>query len=163
MALSSASSFRKIVSSSTTVKRLEKSLADHPLTIHNASDLPLVQMDFVLMEQVLVNLLDNIGNYTPPGTPARIESWIEDQHLKIAVSDSGPGIPAESLERIFTKFYRIPGTATGGTGLGLSICRGLVEAHGGTLVVSNKPDGGTRFLISLPAMNTPPPVKEASL
>ncbi len=145
------------------VKRLEKSLADHPLTIHNAPDLSLVQMDFVLMEQVLVNLLDNICNYTPSGTPARIESWMDDHHLQIAVSDSGPGIPAESLERIFTKFYRIPGTATGGTGLGLSICRGLVEAHGGTLTVSNNPGGGARFVINLPAVNTPPPVKEALL
>lgn len=145
------------------VKRLEKCLADHPLTIHHAPDLPLVQMDFVLMEQVLVNLLDNICNYTPPGTPARIETWIEDQRLQIAVSDSGPGIPAESLDRIFTKFFRVPGTATGGTGLGLSICRGLVEAHGGTLTVSNGSQGGTRFLIQLPARIPPPPVKEAQL
>jgi two-component system sensor histidine kinase KdpD len=67
------------------------------------------------------------------------------------------------LERIFDKFYRIPGTATGGTGLGLSICKGLVEAHGGTLHAENAPGGGARFVITLPASAQPPPVKEADL
>ncbi|MBK8049032.1 MAG: hypothetical protein IPK16_19130 [Anaerolineales bacterium] len=72
-----------------------------------------------------------------------------------------PGIPHEDLERIFDKFYRLPGAGTGGTGLGLSICRGLVEAHGGTLTAENAPAGGARFIIKLPA-GTPPPVKEAA-
>jgi two-component system sensor histidine kinase KdpD len=78
------------------------------------------------------------------------------------VTDGGKGIPPADLERIFDKFYRVPGTATGGTGLGLSICRGLVEAHGGTLAAENAPGAGARFIITLPA-NAPPPVKEADL
>ena len=83
--------------------------------------------------------------------------------LIIAVVDGGKGIPPDDLERIFDKFYRVPGTASGGTGLGLSICRGLVEAHGGTLTAENAPGGGARFVISLPANTPPPPVKEADL
>ena len=79
------------------------------------------------------------------------------------MTDGGQGHPAGDLERIFDKFYRVPGTATGGTGLGLSICRGLVEAHGGTLTAENAPGGGARFTISLPASTPPPPVKEADL
>jgi two-component system sensor histidine kinase KdpD len=83
--------------------------------------------------------------------------------LYIVVTDGGKGIPPDDLERIFDKFYRVPGTATGGTGLGLSICRGLVEAHGGTLTAENAPGAGARFIITLPASASPPPVKEADL
>jgi two-component system sensor histidine kinase KdpD len=79
----------------------------------------------------------------------------------LTIADHGPGIPPELLERIFEKFYRVPGTATGGTGLGLSICRGLVHAHGGELLAQNRPEGGAIFTIKLPAVATPPPVKEA--
>jgi two-component system sensor histidine kinase KdpD len=146
---------------SVAVKRLEKDLADHPLTIDYAPTLPLVQMDFVLMEQVLVNLLDNAASYTPAGAPIQISATMEGKFLNIRITDSGPGIPPADLERIFDKFYRVPGTATGGTGLGLSICRGLVEAHGGTLTAENGPGGGARFVIRLPAGAAPPPVREA--
>jgi two-component system sensor histidine kinase KdpD len=145
------------------VKRLEKCLAERPLSIQYAPNLPLAQMDFVLMEQVIVNLLDNICNYTPPATPVEIRAEMDEKSLIIAITDSGKGIPPGDLERIFEKFYRVPGTGTGGTGLGLSICRGLVEAHGGTLSVENVPNGGARFLIRLPVSGTPPPVKEAAL
>jgi two-component system sensor histidine kinase KdpD len=145
------------------VKRVEKDLANHLLTIDYAANLPLVQMDFMLIEQVLVNLLDNATSYTPPGTPIRITARLEGKFLSIRIADRGPGIPPEDLERIFDKFYRVPGTATGGTGLGLSICRGLVEAHGGTLTAENVPEGGACFIIRLPADTMPPPVREASL
>lgn len=144
-------------------KRVQDCLERHPLAIHLAPGLPLVQMDFVLMEQVLVNLLDNACNYTPPDTPITIEAIVDRQRLQIVVTDGGQGIPAEDLERIFDKFYRLPGTSTGGTGLGLSICRGLVEAHGGMLKAANVPDGGAQFTITLPAGSSPPPVKEANL
>jgi len=145
------------------VKRLEKCLSERPLSIQYAPDLPLAQMDFVLMEQVIVNLLDNICNYTPPATAVEIRAEIDKKSLAITITDSGKGIPPEDLDRIFEKFYRVPGTATGGTGLGLSICRGLVEAHGGSLTAENVPDGGARFIIRLPINSTPPPVKEAAL
>ncbi|MBZ0284019.1 MAG: sensor histidine kinase KdpD [Anaerolineae bacterium] len=145
------------------VKQVERGLSDHPLTLYIAPDLPLVQMDFVLMEQVLVNLLDNACSYTPTGTQIQVTATMGDQSLLIMVSDNGPGIPPADLDRIFEKFYRVPGTGTGGTGLGLSICRGLVEAHGGQLTVDNAPEGGARFSIHLPVTAAPPPVKEAAL
>ncbi len=145
------------------VKRVEKCLTVRPVVIHIEPNLPLVQMDFVLMEQVIVNLLDNICNYTPVGTKVAISTDLKDEWLSIIISDNGPGLPADDVERIFEKFYRVPGTATGGTGLGLSICRGLVEAHGGTLTATNKKTGGAMFTIRLPAHAVPPPVREAAL
>lgn len=144
-------------------QRVEECLLHRSLSIEVPPDLPLVQMDFVLMEQVLVNLLDNACNYSPPTAPITITAQIRHGRLVIAVTDGGKGIPPEDLERIFEKFYRVPGTASGGTGLGLSICRGLVEAHGGTLAAENAPGSGARFIITLPIGAAPPPVKEADL
>jgi len=145
------------------VKQVERGLMHHPLVLQIAPDLPLIQIDFVLMEQVLVNLLDNACVYTPHGSPITINAVLEDHWMRITIADKGSGIPSEDFERIFEKFYRVPGTGTGGTGLGLSICRGLVEAHGGRLTADNAPDGGARFSIRLPVTATPPPVKEAAL
>ena len=145
------------------VQRWQPCLAHRPLTLDLPPDLPLVQMDFMLIEQVLSNLLHNICNYTPPGSPVEIGAKVADGWLWLTVADRGPGIPPELVERIFDKFYRIPGTATGGTGLGLSICRGLVHAHGGELTASNRSGGGAVFTIQLPATATPPPVKEADI
>jgi two-component system, OmpR family, sensor histidine kinase KdpD len=145
------------------VNRMEKRLEGFPLTMDITPGLPLVSMDFVLMEQVIVNLLDNIASYTPIGSSVNITAKAEGGYLSMIISDSGPGIPPTDLKRIFEKFYRVPGTLTGGTGLGLSICRGLVEAHGGTLTAENIPTGGTRFIIRLPIGEPPPPVREAAL
>jgi two-component system sensor histidine kinase KdpD len=144
-------------------QRVEECLIARPLNIDVPPDLPLVRMDFVLMEQVLVNLLDNACNYSPPGAPVTIEAGIVDSRLRIAVTDGGKGIPPEDLPRVFDKFYRVPGSAAGGTGLGLSICRGLVEAHGGALLAENAPPAGARFVITLPVGAPPPPVQEAML
>jgi two-component system sensor histidine kinase KdpD len=144
-------------------QRVEDCLLQRPFTIDVPPDLPLVQMDFVLMEQVLVNLLDNACNYSPPHSAIRIAASVKRGKLTIAVEDSGPGIPGDDLEHVFDKFYRVQGTAVGGTGLGLSICRGLIEAHGGTLTAENMPEGGARFSIALPADTLPPPVKESEL
>ena len=145
------------------VQQLHSCLANRPLTLDIPPDLPLVQMDFMLMEQVLINLLHNVCNYTPPDSPVEIRAKRAAGWLRLTVADGGPGIPPALLERIFDKFYRLPGTATGGTGLGLSICRGLVHAHGGELTASNRPEGGACFTIQLPATATPSPVKEADV
>lgn len=142
-------------------------LQGRPARVDVAAGLPLVKMDFRLMEQVLVNLIDNACIYTPLGTPieicARVEAGAGGNSLLLTVADSGPGVPADQLPRIFDKFYRVAGTVAGGTGLGLSICKGLVEAHGGTLTAANRPAGGLVVSISLPAASHPPPVKEATL
>lgn len=142
------------------VRRLEKCIAERPLTIEVQPDLPLVMLDFVLIEQVLVNLLDNACAYTPSGTQVRIRAFQRNDLCEITVSNDGPPIPTEDLERVFDKFYRLQGVAPGGTGLGLPISRGLIEAHGGTLTAENRPVGGVRFTIRLPMVSPPPAVKE---
>jgi two-component system sensor histidine kinase KdpD len=143
------------------VKRVEYCTDSHSIDIKITPDLPLIQADFVLLEQVLVNLLDNACSYTPTGTPILITADVVGGMVELAVSDSGPGIPPDLIEHLFEKFYRLPGTSTGGTGLGLSISRGLVEAHGGTLSAENRQEGGTRFAVRLPLSTPPPPVPEA--
>lgn len=145
------------------VQRVAAELSPRPVTVDCAPQLPLLRMDFVLMEQVLVNLLDNVAHYTPPTTAVQISLRVQGTSLEIRVADSGPGIPLAEQARIFDKFYRLPGTPTGGTGLGLSISRGLVEAHGGTLSIEHSPLGGACFAIRLPIAAAPPPVKEAPL
>jgi two-component system sensor histidine kinase KdpD len=142
---------------------MDQCFEDRPLHIRVSPELPLIQADFVLIEQVIVNCLDNACTYTPAGTDVTIETSTSTNMLQVAISDLGPGIPPQDLARIFDKFYRVPGTATGGTGLGLSICRGLVEAHGGKLTAENIPEGGARFIIHLPLNGEPPPVQEADL
>jgi two-component system sensor histidine kinase KdpD len=110
-------------------------------------------LDFVLMEQVLVNLLDNAAKYASGGTMIEISGRRENGTVVIAVRDEGPGIPVDDLERIFDKFYRVRGgdRQRAGTGLGLAICRGFIEAQGGTIVAANRADrSGAIFTIRLP-------------
>jgi two-component system sensor histidine kinase KdpD len=143
------------------VKQLDECASRHPIHIQTEPDLPLIQLDFVLMEQVIINLLDNACHYTPDGTAITIAAHVRAKNVEITVTDKGKGIPPDLIERIFDKFYRLPGTASGGTGLGLSISRGLVEAHGGRLTAENLAEGGARLTIRLPLNGSPPPVQEA--
>ena len=116
-----------------------------------SSDLPLVPMDYVLMAQVLINLLDNALKYSPASAPIQVRAHVDDSQAIIEIADRGIGIPREDLERVFDKFYRVqqPGQITG-TGLGLSICKGIVEAHGGRIHAQNRPGGGTLVTVALP-------------
>jgi two-component system sensor histidine kinase KdpD len=143
--------------------RVEGRMNDRKLTIDIAQDLPLIKLDCSLIEQVFVNLLDNAAAYTPAGTTVQVDAFVENGELYVSILDKGAGIPHDDLERIFEKFYRVPGTATGGTGLGLSISKGLIEAHGGRITAENRPSGGARFTIRLPINATPPPAQEAKL
>jgi two-component system, OmpR family, sensor histidine kinase KdpD len=103
------------------------------------------------MRQVLVNLLHNAVTYTAPGIRIRITAKVEGEQFILAVADRGPGIPPQDINRVFDKFYRAPGSPPGTSGLGLSICKGLVEAHGGTISAENRPTrGGARFTVRLP-------------
>jgi two-component system sensor histidine kinase KdpD len=121
-------------------------LAMHPLQTQVPDDLPLVQADAVLMGQVLVNLLDNAGKFSPPQTPVRISARVAGEEVIISVADEGIGIPPADLERVFDKFYRVVDSAhadqASGTGLGLSICKGIVESHGGRIWAQNNPERG---------------------
>jgi two-component system, OmpR family, sensor histidine kinase KdpD len=130
--------------------KLEKELSTHSILIDIPPDMPLVKMDFGLIEQAIANILLNASIYTPPGSQVRLHSFLDDGNCVIIISDNGPGFPPDSLPRVFEKFYRVPGTQSGGSGLGLSISRGFIEAHKGTIKVENREQGGAQFTIRIP-------------
>lgn len=130
---------------------IEQRIGSRTVHVDISDDLPLVPMDLVLMTQVVVNLLDNAHKYSPLSSPVGITGTMEYGWLRLDITDLGPGIPEHDLRRVFDKFYRIPvPEGAGGTGLGLSICKGIVEAHGGTVSAENRPDGGLRVMVRLP-------------
>ena len=145
-----------------TLKEIERDLAGRKITPAIAKSIPLVWLDFVLMEQVLTNLLLNAVVHTPPGTSVQVRASAQMGMLTISVLDDGPGLPRHALPFIFDKFYRAPSARAGGTGLGLAIVKGLVEAQGGRAEVANRPEGGAAFHIRLPIPQPPPVPSEAS-
>jgi signal transduction histidine kinase len=113
------------------------------------------------IEQILINLLNNALHYTPEGGEIRINTscntqtagQISGQFALVEIRDSGSGVPPDALPHIFERFYRVDRSRSreeGGTGLGLAIARKLAEAHGGTLIAANNPEGGALFRLSLP-------------
>jgi two-component system sensor histidine kinase KdpD len=135
------------------LQRASKILAKHRVEVEISPDLPMVNVDAVLFEQVLFNLLDNAAKYAAPETTVRIQSWQEQNSVKLQVLDEGDGIPAADLERIFDKFYRARkgDQIRAGTGLGLAISRGFVEALHGTITAANRTDRkGAVLTITLP-------------
>ena len=142
---------REIVGSA--LRRAAKILAGHPVTLDFAADLPMLEVDAVLFEQVLFNLLDNAAKYSAAGSAIAIRAAREADHVVLQMMDEGDGIPAEDLDRIFDKFYRAQkgDQVRAGTGLGLAISRGFVEAMRGTIEAANRIDRkGAVFLIRLP-------------
>jgi two-component system sensor histidine kinase KdpD len=141
-----------------TVNRLEPLLREHPVTTCLPNDLPPVQVDSVLIEQVLTNLIENAVKYTPVGTTITVSAWKGTDELTVEVADAGQGLPAGTEERIFDKFFRAQPNTASGAGLGLAICRGIIEAHGGRIWALNRPEGGAAFRLTLPLEGTPPEV-----
>ena len=130
---------------------MQRLLQGRQVQISQAEGLPLVPMDMVLMNQVLVNLLDNAHKYSPPDRPIQIAARCNEGQLVLQVIDQGPGVPEHELVKIFDKFYRIAiPEGIKGTGLGLSICHGIVEAHGGSIYAENLQSGGFCITIHLP-------------
>ncbi len=126
-------------------------LGQRPVSVDIAEDLPLLHLDAVLFERVLVNLLENAAKYTPDGTPISITARAGSGQVVINVEDGGPGLPPGKEASIFEKFERgNKESATPGVGLGLAICRAIVQAHGGAITGSNREEGGARFTITLP-------------
>ncbi len=115
--------------------------------------LPRISADPQRLEQVLGNLISNAIHVTPHGGLIALSAAADSTGIRVMVEDSGPGIPAEDLDRIFERFYRVDNgraRSEGGSGLGLSIARKLIEAHGGTIHAENKPEGGARLVIHFP-------------
>lgn len=133
----------------------------HIFEVDIPEDLPLVPVDYVLMEQVFANLISNSVKYSPANTTIKINAGrMDDRTLLVQVSNQGPGVPEEHLERIFDKFYRVTAAdRVTGAGLGLSICKGIVEAHGGRIWAENLPDGfAFNFTLPIEWEGAPPRV-----
>jgi two-component system sensor histidine kinase KdpD len=135
------------------LRRAGKILMEHRTEVVLQPDLPMLDLDEVLFEQVLFNLLDNASKYAPAGSLITIKAWQDGGQVVVQVLDEGPGIPAADQERVFDKFYRVGGAdrRRAGTGLGLAICRGFIEAMHGSIAASNRTDrSGAAFTMSLP-------------
>ncbi|HEY2824136.1 MAG TPA: ATP-binding protein [Gemmatimonadales bacterium] len=140
--------------------RLGDRLHAHPVTVRLPADLPLVPLDGLLIEQVLINLLENAIKYTPPGTPIDIAAARDDGAVRVSVADRGPGLVPGEEARVFEKFYRSPTvpTSASGVGLGLTICKGIVTSHGGKIWAESRPGGGAvfHFTLALTGAGAPP-------
>ncbi len=137
------------------VGRLHPLLQGREVRTSLPPDLPPVRIDYLYIDQVLTNLLENATRYTPAGSPIDISAEVKNNSVLVSVADRGPGIPAGERERIFDKFYRVLGSQrdTRGSGLGLAVCRGLVEAHGGHIWVEARDGGGALFRFTLPLVS----------
>lgn len=141
----------------TALAQLDLLLKDHPLIIKLPPDLPLIRMDGLLLERVLVNLLENSIKYSPAGSLIEVTSRVKDQELLVEIADRGPGLPPGEEARIFEKFHRGAPGQVRGTGLGLTICRTIIQSHGGRIWAANRPEGGAVFSFTLPLGDQPPP------
>jgi two-component system, OmpR family, sensor histidine kinase KdpD len=132
------------------IESLKEELQPFKLQVVIPDDMPLVKIDFGLMEQVLYNLIYNATQYASSSPNLRIKAFYDNGVLTLQVMDRGPGFPPKEISLIFNKFYRVEGSKAGGTGLGLSIAKGFVEAHKGTISVENRQNGGAKFTLTIP-------------
>mgnify|MGYP004701585095 CR=1 FL=1 len=130
---------------------LKDDLRPFSLRVHIPEDMPMVKIDFGLMEQVLYNIIFNSTQYAPAASLIGLTADYTDGELIIVVTDKGPGLPESELKNVFKKFFRVDGSKTGGLGLGLSIGKGFVEAHNGQISVDNSDEGGAVFTIRIPS------------
>jgi two-component system sensor histidine kinase KdpD len=135
----------------TALEQLGKRVADHEIKINIPEDLPLISMDFTLIVQVVVNLLENAVKYSPKGSRIEVSTALLNEDVRLEVADRGVGIPVEDLTRVFDKFYRVQRPeSVSGTGLGLSISKGIVDAHHGNIYARPREGGGSILTVELP-------------
>jgi len=137
--------------------RTDLLLAEHQVHVDLSLELPLLELDGVLMEQVFVNLLENAAHHTPPKSNLWIYAQLIEGRLRVEFANDGPSLDPTELSLIFEKFSQ-GAEARGGSGLGLAICRAIVEAHGGEIWAEPRQPLGVRFLISLPLSKSAPEV-----
>jgi two-component system sensor histidine kinase KdpD len=132
------------------IEVLKNELERFNLEVSIPDEMPLVKIDFGLMEHVLHNLVLNATQYSKPGTTIRIKMYYDHHNYIMQVMDRGPGFPSDELKYVFNKFYRLEGSISGGTGLGLSIVKGFVEAHNGNVTIENRKNGGAIITVMIP-------------
>ncbi len=139
------------------VNRSEHALAGHPLAVDLPPDIRPLKLDYIEMAQIFVNVLENAGKYSPPGTPIGITVRVDAEQVSVAVRDEGVGLAAGEEERIFDRFYRVEAPNRPiGSGIGLAISRGFVEAHGGRIWAERNPDRGITVRFTLPVVEREP-------
>ncbi|GHO48795.1 ATP-binding protein [Ktedonospora formicarum] len=140
------------------LSRLSSLLDGREVLLHFPGDIPPVELDYLFLDQVLTNVLENAVRYTPPFTPIEIEVYQQAQELVVSIADHGPGVSEDERELIFNKFYRVlnkkeasadEAYATG-SGLGLAVCKGLIETHDGRIWIEQCSEGGAIFFLTLP-------------
>ncbi len=137
------------------IAQLEPRLGKREVHLRLAPDLPLISVDPVLLEQLVVNLVENAVKYAGESA-IEVEARAETGAMVMTVADRGPGISPGFEERIFERFFRGRHTGASGVGLGLPICKAICEAHGGSIRASSREGGGAVFTVTLPLIGTPP-------
>ncbi len=132
------------------LRELTPDLEGRKVAAHIPDSLPLLKLDFGLLQQAIVNVIHNAVVHTPPTCEIAVSARIEGECTVLSIADNGPGIPPAELSKVFEKFYRSRTTTSGGIGLGLPIARGFVEVQQGRISFRNREGGGTECLIALP-------------
>jgi len=132
---------------SSALEHARPSLGSRDIQVELRDPLPLLRVDGLLIEKALINLIENVGRHTPPGSSIRIVAETKDSAVWFRIADSGPGVPEDKLPKLFTPGYRTP---SGGYGLGLAVVKAVTDLHHGTITVQNLEGGGAEFVLALP-------------
>lgn len=132
------------------VRKVKRTHGERVVTVNAGKDLPLVFLDYFLIEQSIENIIRNAYLYSPAESPIEVSVDFEEEIICLSVTDNGPGIRGNDPSIVFRKFYRERPQETGGLGLGLSICKAIVELHHGTISAENVPGKGARFTLKIP-------------
>lgn len=136
------------------VNQFDDNLKGKTISVNIKDEIPLVKIDLGLMQQVLYNLINNAVLYTKEGASISVEAQCKNRILEVLIKDNGGGFPADEIDSVFDKFYRLKNSKPGGVGLGLSIVKGLLEICGGSIILFNNSIGGATFKINLPVETT---------
>jgi signal transduction histidine kinase len=135
---------------------LAKLAADRGIALALDPQPVIVAGDQARLRQLIVILVDNAIRHTPRGGHVLVSVRGDGQEALVQVDDDGPGIRPEDMPRVFERFWRAAGDTSGGTGLGLAIAKSIVDLHDGRITVTNRPEGGARFIVRIPATEVPP-------